>query len=279
MNTALRASWKTLPPPQAVVSLAFEATFSATELLSLQAGVIPKEMEDKWFIYQEDNRIHFHRSWTGAEIFCITLQNDGDVWRVVDSWVNGDSSQYRSTDLSYDRELLRFLIEGLVLQRKVAFPMPKGFETDQPGLVQHFIVGRGGPEKSNSEAKLEISKRADSQEAISSDFDALNDGTIHPRFSNAKFFLVWCAYVVGAIVWASSVNKGASFPFSVITTIISGPLCTLIWGDIVGVFVFVSLLEAIILYGLRRSDKWSSVGLILAALTLWFGTGYWLAPS
>ena len=34
----------------------------------IRAGHIPEMMEDKWFIYWQDDRLFFHRSWTG---YCI----------------------------------------------------------------------------------------------------------------------------------------------------------------------------------------------------------------
>jgi len=32
-------------------------------------GLVPEEIEDKWFIYWEDDTLFFHRSWTGNCIY------------------------------------------------------------------------------------------------------------------------------------------------------------------------------------------------------------------
>jgi hypothetical protein len=126
MDVATRSSWKTLSAPKICEPLLFEGTFSDGEYQVIQNGVIPKEMEDKWFIFLEGDSVHFHRSWTGAEIYCIRLKHEGGEWRVFDSWVNRDPEQYRGCDLAYDRELLRFLIDGLILRKAATFPLPPG---------------------------------------------------------------------------------------------------------------------------------------------------------
>jgi hypothetical protein len=151
MTRASRTSWKNLPPPQQRESLGFEAVFddAGTELLVL--GLVPKEMEDKWFIYFEgpayrQGWLFLHRSWTGACIYGVQLERSPGGARVVDSWVSRDPTQYKGTDLDYDRKLLRFLIDALLLRRPAVFPLPAGVEAAPPGLYQHAVVGRAYPE-------------------------------------------------------------------------------------------------------------------------------------
>jgi hypothetical protein len=147
MEAATRSSGKVLAPPELREPLLFEGTFSDGEYQLIRNGIIPKAMEDKWLIFLEDDSVHFHRSWTGAEIYCIRLQHEDGEWRVSDSWVNRDPEQYRRSDLAYDRELLRFLIDGLILHKPATFPLPRGSGAAPPGVVQHHFVGRAFPEK------------------------------------------------------------------------------------------------------------------------------------
>ena len=146
MTRASRTSWKTLPPPQQREPLDFAAVFddAGTELLVL--GLVPREMEDKWFIYFEQGWLFLHRSWTGACIYGVQLERSPEGARVVDSWVSRDPTQYKGTDLYYDRKLLRFLIDALLLRRPAVFPLPAGVEGAPPGLYQHSVVGRAYPE-------------------------------------------------------------------------------------------------------------------------------------
>jgi hypothetical protein len=131
--------------------LGFAAVFddSATERLVL--GLIPKGMEDKWFIHFEGTAsrqgwLLFHRSWTGACIYGLQLEGTPGGARVVASWVSRDPAQYKGSDVDYDRKLLRFLIDAFLLGLPAVFPMPAGVESLPPGAYQHSVVGRAYPE-------------------------------------------------------------------------------------------------------------------------------------
>lgn len=52
------------------------------EFHCLKIGLKPKDMDDKWFIYFENNQLYFHRSWTGSCIFIasITEKNSQDIF-------------------------------------------------------------------------------------------------------------------------------------------------------------------------------------------------------
>jgi len=149
MTRASRTSWKTLPPPPQREALGFAATFNDAETELLVLGLVPKEMEDKWFIYYEGpphGWLLFHRSWTGACIYGVHLERSPGGARVVDSWVSRDPAQYKGTDVEYDGKLLRFLIDALLLRQPAVFPMPAGVEAAPAGVYQHTVVGRAYPE-------------------------------------------------------------------------------------------------------------------------------------
>ncbi|WP_219851893.1 hypothetical protein [Methylibium rhizosphaerae] len=147
-------SWNHLPAPADRADLAFQALFTDAEAEQLFLGLVPEQMEDKWFVYYEDGWLRFHRSWTGAFIYALRLDGSPAGVRVVESWVNRDPSQYKATDTEYDRKLVRFIIDAFLLRKpNVAFPMPSG-PASAPGVVQHSYVGRGYPESpSNSSGK------------------------------------------------------------------------------------------------------------------------------
>jgi hypothetical protein len=171
MTRASRTSWKTLPPPQQREALGFAAAFNDAETELLVLGLVPKGMEDKWFIYFEgpasrqlasqgphyrppeaqgsaspQGWLLFHRSWTGACIYGVHLERSPGGARAVDSWVSRDPAQYIGTDVEYDRKLLRFLIDALLLRLPAVFPMPAGVESAPAGVYQHTVVGRAYPE-------------------------------------------------------------------------------------------------------------------------------------
>jgi hypothetical protein len=47
-------------------------------------GLIPRAMEDKWYIYFENDCLYFHRSWTGLEILCAEIiREDGESVKYI----------------------------------------------------------------------------------------------------------------------------------------------------------------------------------------------------
>jgi hypothetical protein len=146
MSRVSITAWKTLPPPQQREPLSLAAVFDSAETELLVLGLRPAGMDDKWFICFHQGWLLFHRSWTGVCIYGLQLERLADGVQVSDSWVSRDPAQYKGADLEYDRKLVRFLIEALLLKRAATFPMPPGVEHMPPGAYQHSIVGRAYPE-------------------------------------------------------------------------------------------------------------------------------------
>ena len=145
-------SWKHLAQPAEREPLGFEALFTEAEAELLMRGLVPSAMEDKWFIYFEDGWLRFHRSWTGAFIYGLRLERSPADLRVVESWVNRNPDQHKASDTSYDRKLVRFLIDAFLLKKEDAkFPLPSNAKNWPQGVVQHTLVGRGYPEIDNGD--------------------------------------------------------------------------------------------------------------------------------
>ncbi|PYS78818.1 MAG: hypothetical protein DMF70_14155 [Acidobacteria bacterium] len=114
----------------------------------MSVGVTPREMEDKWFIFLEDDWVFFHRSWTGICIYQIKISSAGDSHSVTEAWVNSDRNEYRARDDGYEAELLGFLIDNLLLGQSSAFPLPPNLGPNVPaGLYQYHVSGSGYPER------------------------------------------------------------------------------------------------------------------------------------
>ena len=144
---ASRDSWKNLPPPIERADLGFPASYTDIELARLKRGLVPEEMEDKWFIFFEEGWLYFHRSWTGACIYGLRLEPTPRGATVAESWVTRDPNHYKILPLDYERALLAFLIDALLLGKEVAFPIPADrLQAATPGIFQHAVVGRAHPE-------------------------------------------------------------------------------------------------------------------------------------
>jgi hypothetical protein len=144
-GTANRQSWRDLQPlPSSRSRLDLQSEFSSAEYERLALGLVPQAMEDKWFIYLEEDVLYFHRSWTGICVYEVRLSKDGDKYSVIEAQVNRDPDQYTETDQSYDGSLVLFLINNLLLGKEYPFPRPADLPKNLPkGAYQHHISGTG----------------------------------------------------------------------------------------------------------------------------------------
>lgn len=138
---ATRDSWKTKQMPKLKTRLQLDLTFSTEEYQRISLGLVPEQMEDKWFIYLEGEWLYFHRSWTGHCIYQLRLEPDGNGYKVAEAWVNRNPDQYTEADDSYDATLLTFLIERLLLGKDVPFPAPSHLSRDLQPVHRHHVVG------------------------------------------------------------------------------------------------------------------------------------------
>jgi hypothetical protein len=124
--------------------LILDCNFSETQFQKISRGLIPLGMEDKWFIFLEDNTLYFHRSWTGECIYQITFSKEQNKYVPKEVWVCRDFNKYKFITDKYDAELVLFLIENLLLENNVPFPLPLSLENIIPkGVFQHSVSGTG----------------------------------------------------------------------------------------------------------------------------------------
>ena len=117
-NQATRRDWNTLPMSHPARRLRMTASFTGTEMQSIRQGVIPRQMEDKWFIFFEDNVLHMHRSWTGNCIYRVRFERGDGSWLATDAEVNDNPEQYSAEDDAHESESIRALISVLLLGRE-----------------------------------------------------------------------------------------------------------------------------------------------------------------
>ena len=91
---ATRKSWKNIgfdKPKYIEVNVAI----SPEQFEVIKQGLIPEEMEDKWFIYYARGIIHFHRSWTGREIYRAKIQKGTDGYSLNGFHVEANQEIWR----------------------------------------------------------------------------------------------------------------------------------------------------------------------------------------
>jgi O-acetyl-ADP-ribose deacetylase (regulator of RNase III) len=109
--------WKTQPFPEAHVELSARRVYSSAEMTRIRDGLLPEEMEDKWFIVWNGEALDLHRSWTGSHIYRVAFAPTLFGERIARAHANRDPSQYTETSAALDERMLLWLIDGLLLER------------------------------------------------------------------------------------------------------------------------------------------------------------------
>lgn len=142
---AIAESWKREPFTEGVV-LAYRAEFNAAQFERLREGLIPQQMEDKWFVYYDEPFLYWHRSWSGKPVYRLEFAFDGDIARVMDAQIS-KAMGANEAELAHQTLMLDFLISNLMLGQAKPFPRPPGLKEPAPGVFQHHVVGTGYPER------------------------------------------------------------------------------------------------------------------------------------
>lgn len=122
MKMAQPTDWKTETLPSKQTTIALDRLFSREDMEVIQRGLIPEEMEDKWFIYWKDENLFFHRSWTGFCIYIVHFAVENQGARMVKADVNRDPEQYSETIDANDARMIDYLVDILLLQKESTFP-------------------------------------------------------------------------------------------------------------------------------------------------------------
>ena len=140
-----RDSWENLTfLSDKKTQISLDRKFTKAEFEKISRGLFPLDMDDKWFVFLENNILYFHRSWTGQCIYQAQFKVENNLYKASEVWVNRDASQYKETNNKYDEKLLLFLIENLLLGNNTPFPIRTNDSKDYPkGAIQHNIAGTG----------------------------------------------------------------------------------------------------------------------------------------
>jgi len=109
---AKREDWNAIPLPAARQALEIDRRYSPEEFARVSEGRIPREMEDKWFVFYEEPWLYLHRSWTGFCVFQVRFEREPEGVRIAEALANRDPEQYRVTDATRDAQLLSTMIDG-----------------------------------------------------------------------------------------------------------------------------------------------------------------------
>lgn len=150
METATRSSWKTHPMPESRQALPWSRAFSRDEMQAMARGLLPQQMEDKWFIFLEDDQLYFHRSWTGLCCYQVDLDKRK-------AWYNAEEVDMPEPE---HVELLDFLIDRLLLDKPVPFPLHRGDPVAMHSVVAYADSSAPREPLKPDRAGLELSRTA-----------------------------------------------------------------------------------------------------------------------
>jgi hypothetical protein len=110
MNEAAKAQeW--LIPMDTPKQIDFELHVTREEYERLTLGAKAEGIDDRWYIYCEDNWLYFHRLWTGYGIYKAQLFQDTDGYSMKNFWVERNAVKYTNTNDKVDIAVLSNLIK------------------------------------------------------------------------------------------------------------------------------------------------------------------------
>jgi hypothetical protein len=112
MQPATKNSWDTLPmliPHRISTAI----PISPKQFEKLKMGLIPRDMDYKWFIYCQDDWIYFHRSWSGHEIYKFQIQRiTNESYEIREIIAERDRTRYHCIDDEEDISTISSLIDS-----------------------------------------------------------------------------------------------------------------------------------------------------------------------
>ena len=100
----------------------------------LRRGMVPRETDDRWFAFMEQDRLFISRSWTGLAVYQVQFTRSGDGFFVTELLVCGDAEEYRRFPDAHESAQLERTIRLVLLDqgRQVFF----GSDADEPSSGQ-----------------------------------------------------------------------------------------------------------------------------------------------
>ena len=108
--------------PESKTRLDYQRTFTPAEYDKLRRGLVPRNMDQRWFIFMEDDWLFIHRDSSGFCIYQARVDRINDEYSVAEAYANRDPHQYKGVNDEYDKQMLGWIIECLLLGNKQSPP-------------------------------------------------------------------------------------------------------------------------------------------------------------
>jgi len=108
--------WKIEAMPNETENFYCGRNLTPQDYSKISSGLIPSSMDDKWFIYSQEESIYFHRSWTDHCIFIARVEKKGDEIFLGEVTVNKNPEQFGAQDIEVKKGMFEKLVD-LVLRK------------------------------------------------------------------------------------------------------------------------------------------------------------------
>jgi len=105
--------------PEEYKLIEFNKIISENEFSILKGGLLAINMEDKWIVSNDDNKIYIHRSWTKNCIYEFNIIEKDNIRLIEEIKVNNNPREYKFTNHSEEIELFEDILE-LFLNKKLS---------------------------------------------------------------------------------------------------------------------------------------------------------------
>lgn len=116
--------------------------FSQKEYSEIKKGFHAEEMEDKWNLNFDENKLFCNRSWTGFLIYVVYFKEHDGKFYISKVSINRNKDEYTAIDDINDVNISIYLINRLLLNKSVEFPN-KG-NLNEPAIQIWSSVGPRG---------------------------------------------------------------------------------------------------------------------------------------
>lgn len=160
MKKARKDSFQSKPLPALIKEIRINKSYDKNSYRKIQFGFIPAEMEDKWFIYFENDNLYIHRSWSGFCIYNVIFIKKNNMYFIERVICNDDPNQYNSKKSNQEeQEIVLYLIDRILLNKSVQVPIPTNVKNYV--MYSHGLVGnaRSNEDVENDNQEFEESQK------------------------------------------------------------------------------------------------------------------------
>lgn len=135
--------------------------FTKKEFEILKNGFIPKQMEDRWFIFFAENKLHFIREWDKTPFLYIVSfkkinKNFQTKFQLYQIDISTHLLKTKNTTPAYETRLCLYLILRILLKADVDYPINPNYEDEEQAVMEAWSTVGEMAFNSDKESTIKI---------------------------------------------------------------------------------------------------------------------------